>query len=149
MIEPAGAQWRAVYHGVIKNPPQGPHSAALLHLRRGLEALIASYQPDEGAIEGVFFCRNARTALTLGEARGVVLAVFADRGVPVFEYAPATIKRSLTGRGAAEKEQVGRMVVSMLNLEAEPSEDAADALATALCHVHAGLSRRLGQIHPV
>jgi crossover junction endodeoxyribonuclease RuvC len=149
ILEAAGSRLTALHVGLIVNPPTRVHSAALRHLRGELDGLIRMWSPAEAAIEGVFFCRNARTALALGEARGAILSLCAERDLPVYEYAPRLIKRSVTGRGAAGKDQVGGMVRAMLGLSGDVPEDAADALAVALCHVHAGLQRRLGSSKPI
>ena len=144
VVEESGRALRAVEYGVVVNPPPRSHSEALLALQRGLDEILARAAPDAVAIESPFFSRNARTAIALGEARGVVLAACAARGVPVHEYAPREVKRALTGRGAAEKDQVARMVSALLGLREAPEEDAADALAVAVCHCQSRTSRALG-----
>ena len=99
------------------------------------------------AVEGLFYCQNMKTALTLGQARGAVLLAAAEHGLQIFEYAPRRVKQSIVGHGGAQKLQVGKMVQRMLGLDDEPPEDAADALAVALCHAQSsrGLS---AQINP-
>lgn len=136
VIEDRGPGLAAVYYGVIRNPPSCRPSACLERLRAGLEEVLGSLRPDEAAVEGIFFCRNVRTAVQLGEARGIVLAACARAGVPVYEYSPRRVKQALVGVGSAHKEQVARMVVSLLGLREVPPEDAADALALAICHRH-------------
>ncbi len=129
--------------GVIE--PQQP---ATLERRLGeilseLSALVDEAQPDALAVEGVFAGKNARTALALGQARGVVLAVAGQRNLPVFEYAPATVKRAIAGSGSATKTQVSRMVRALCQLSATPRVDATDALAIAICHAfHSKLTTR-------
>lgn len=98
--------------------------------------VIDRTRPDAAAIEGVFFCKNIKTVLMLGEARGVVIAACAVRGIPVYEYAPRRVKQAVVGIGSAEKAQVAKMVMTLLALREEPQEDAADALAVAICHLH-------------
>jgi len=120
--------------GVIRCPDGWPHTRALRHLHDELAGWLQRHRPDALAIEGLFYCRNVRTAIALGEARGVVLMTAAAAGVPVFEYAPRSVKQAMVGSGGARKEQVAKMVVRMTGLDREPSEDAADALAVALCH---------------
>ncbi|MGQ9660780.1 MAG: crossover junction endodeoxyribonuclease RuvC, partial [Kiritimatiellia bacterium] len=88
------------------------------------------------AIEGGFYCKNVRTALLLGEARGVAIAACAAHGLPVYEYAPRRVKQAIVGFGAADKVQVRRMVARLLALSREPHEDEGDALALAICHLH-------------
>lgn len=113
-----------------------PVSRCLVHLQNELTALIEEMKPDVAAIEGIFYCRNVRTAVTLGQARGVVIAACAAAGLPTFEYAPRKVKLGMVGSGRASKDQVGQMVKTVLGLEAIPQEDAADALAIAYCHAN-------------
>jgi crossover junction endodeoxyribonuclease RuvC len=98
--------------------------------------MVARTRPDCAAVEGVFHCRNARTALVLGQARGVVMLTCAAAGLPVYEYAPRRVKQAVVGTGTAPKEQLSRMIAALLGLPEPPQEDAADALALAVCHVH-------------
>lgn len=114
-----------------------------------MDALLERWKPAEVAIEGVFYCKNPRTALSLGEARGAILCLMAERGIPVFEYPPATVKMSVAGRGSADKKAVQRMVCALLGIREALPDDASDALAVALCHAHAGLARRLGESRPM
>ncbi len=136
IVEARGAALAAVEFGIIRNAPALALSRCLLELQRGVAALIERAQPGAVAIEGVFFSRNVKTTLALGEARGAVIAACAAAGVPVFEYAPRRVKQALVGHGGAEKEQVRKMVMSILGLREEPQEDAADALALAVCHLN-------------
>ncbi|MBN1268821.1 MAG: crossover junction endodeoxyribonuclease RuvC [Kiritimatiellae bacterium] len=136
VIEVRGSSLAAVYQGLIRNPPDRPHSKCLENLQAGIEDVIRRAGPREAAVEGIFYCKNVRTAVVLGEARGVVLAACARAGLPVFEYPPKRVKQSLVGVGSAQKDQVARMVMSLLNLKERPAEDAADALAIAICHLH-------------
>ncbi len=107
--------------------------------------IVAEFRPDIVAIETVFMARNAGSALKLGQARSAALCATFAFGVEVFEYAPREIKQAVVGTGAASKEQVQHMVVSMLQLNATPAEDASDALAAAICHGHQRvLQARLG-----
>lgn len=98
--------------------------------------IVSLYRPDVVAIETVFVHRNAGSALKLGHARSAALCATFESDVEVFEYAPREIKQAVVGNGSATKDQVQHMVVSLLDLDGEPSSDAADALATALCHGH-------------
>jgi crossover junction endodeoxyribonuclease RuvC len=100
----------------------------------GITELVATHQPDEMSIEKVFMHRNADSALKLGQARGAAICAVITNEVPVHEYTPAEIKQSVVGKGNAGKEQVQHMVRVLLNLPGNPQEDAADALAAALCH---------------
>lgn len=136
VVESAGHALKLVEQGTIRIPQGRPLSDCLATLDRQLHAILQRARPDAASIEGIFFCKNVKTAVILGEARGVVIARCADAGVPVFEYPPRRVKQAIVGHGAAGKQQVGRMVVRLLALEAEPQEDAADALAIAICHAH-------------
>jgi crossover junction endodeoxyribonuclease RuvC len=122
--------------GVIKTPAAHPHTECLRRLDAGITELIEEHHPDAVAIEGIFYCKNVRTAMILGQARGVVLAAAARAGVAVYEYAPRDIKLALSGFGGASKDQVAKMITTLLKLKQIPQEDAADALAIALCHLH-------------
>ncbi len=123
--------------GVVRLPARRPFADRLCFLRREFDALLVRLRPTEAAVESPFHGANARAALQLAHARGVVLAGLGGAGVPVSEYAPATVKKSVVGVGKAEKTQVQAMVRRMLGSEAEPSGslDATDALAVALCHL--------------
>ena len=108
-----------------------------------LTALIGLHEPDCVAIEDVFFSANAKSALKLGQVRGVALLAAATCGMPVAEYAPLSVKSSVVGYGLAQKEQVQFMVTRLLGLETAPeSADAADALAIAICHIHSAETQR-------
>jgi len=136
IVEALGNRLKCIEHGVIKAPRTIPLSECLHKLGTGIAGFIERSKPDAVAIEGVFFCKNVKTVLMLGEARGVVIAACAARGIPVYEYAPRRVKQAIVGFGGAEKEQVARMLMSMLALQEKPQEDAADALAIAICHLH-------------
>ena len=135
LIEVAGAKSRCITHDVIRLG-EAPLPERLLRLMQRLRALITEYRPDEVAMEQVFVRRNVASALVLGQARGVAICSVAEAGLPLHEYAPASIKQAIAGSGRAEKPQIQHMVKVLLNLSAKPQEDAADALACALCHAH-------------
>ena len=101
-----------------------------------LRDIMQEFQPDEVAIEQVFVHKNVASALKLGQARGAILAAVVQSQVPVFEYAPRMVKQAVVGRGGASKAQIQHMVHALLNLSKKPQEDAADALAVALCHTY-------------
>lgn len=103
-------------------------------LYEGMREKIATYSPDEVGVESLFFAMNARSALVLGHARGVAILAAVRAGLPVFEYSPSQIKQAVCGYGRAEKAQVARMVMAILNLPEVAQSDAADALACAICH---------------
>ena len=111
---------------------------------QSVSEIVAEYRPGVVAIESVFVSKNAGSALKLGHARSAAICATFDHDVEVFEYAPREIKKAVVGNGGASKEQVQHMVVAMLNLQGTPAPDAADALATALCHGHrCGLADRI------
>jgi len=103
---------------------------------RDLSDLIQQYQPDELAIEQVFMHRNADSALKLGQARGAAICAAVNQSLAINEYSPREIKQAVVGKGSADKSQVQHMIKVILNLQGEPQEDAADALAVAVCHAH-------------
>lgn len=134
VIEQQGTRVCARHWEVVKIGPKAPHSECLRMIRERMDAVIAAHKPEAAAMEGGFFCKNVKVAMILGEVRGVAIACCAMAGVAVFEYSPRTAKQNITGWGAAPKEQVARMVVSVLGLAEAPPPDATDALALALCH---------------
>ncbi len=130
--------------GVIQTPAAMPMAQRLLEIHRQLSALIGEVRPDVLAVEELFFKRNVTTALTVGQARGVVLLAAAQAGVPVCEYTPAEVKQALVGYGSADKAQIQEMVRLMLRLTEIPRpDDAADAVAVAICHLHSQRLHRL------
>ena len=135
VIEVIGARSTCIAHDVIRLR-EDDLPLRLLELQQRLRAVIAEFRPDEVAMEQVFVRKNVASALILGQARGVALCTVAEAGLPVHEYAPASIKQAIVGSGRAEKPQVQHMIRMLLNLAAVPAEDAADALACALCHAH-------------
>jgi crossover junction endodeoxyribonuclease RuvC len=149
VIDSAGPRIAPVAYGVIQTPAKAPHSACLARLHDGIREAIRSHAPAAAAIEGIFFSKNIRTAVLLGEARGVAIAACASAGLPVYEYAPRSVKQSLVGYGGAHKGQVSKMVMNILGLRETPPEDAADALAIAICHVQSKTSRLLKQTEPI
>lgn len=138
VVEARGNAYAVRCFSTVKVPFSWPHTKCLQHIYTRVRELIARENPDAAAVEGIFYCKNVRTAMTLGQARGVVLAACASASVPVFEYAPRTIKQSVVGFGSAHKDQVVHMVSRMLGLAEPPSNDEADALALAICHLQAG-----------
>ena len=144
-VDVEGSRHRLVACGAITTPAASLPEK-LLAIHTGLAALIAECRPECVAIENVFYATNARSALTLGHARGVAMLAAVEAGLVVAEYAPAEVKRAVVGYGRAEKQQVQQMVKLLLGLVAPPTpHDAADALAVALCHAHAtALPSRLG-----
>lgn len=130
--------------GVIQTTTSEPMPDRLLRLHDGLLAVIEEHRPDVMAVEQLFFARNVTNALAVGQARGVVLLAAARHGIPVFEYKPSEVKLAVAGHGNADKQQMQTMVQLVLGLDTIPRpDDAADALAVAVCHVY---SSRLGRI---
>ena len=136
IIEVRGHELRVVAYGRIHNRPAELHSQCLWNIFEEVSALIEKHQPACAAIEGVFFAKNAKTAMVLGQARGAVLGACAKASIPVYEHSPRRVKQALTGNGGAQKDQVAKMVMQLLQLEEQPQEDAADALAVAITHYH-------------
>jgi len=132
-----GERLEPVAYGAITTLAGSPLPLRLQHLYRELRLLIQTYQPAQAAVEELFFARNARTALSVGHARGVILLALTDASLPTYEYTPLQVKQALTGYGRASKEQMQQMVRLLLSLESIPQpDDVADALAVAICHAH-------------
>jgi crossover junction endodeoxyribonuclease RuvC len=128
----------AVKFGVIQTYPHVDMPQRLLELHRSLNEILLLHRPESGAVEKLFFQRNVRTALSVGQARGVALLALAEQKLPVAEYSPLEVKQAVAGYGGADKNQVQQMVRALLGLEDVPRpDDAADALAVAICHLHA------------
>lgn len=135
---------QAVAYGVVTTCAKDTLPERLQQLYKELSTLLQTHRPDEGAVEELFFSRNVRTAMSVGQARGVVLLAMADAGLPVTDYTPLTIKQAVSGFGGADKAQMQTMVRMLLRLESLPRpDDAADALAVAICHLH---SARLNRV---
>jgi len=128
---------QAVDHGVILTPADMPMAQRLALLYGKLNEILVLHHPDSSAVEKLFFQRNVKTAITVGQGRGVVLLALAQADVPVAEYTPLEVKQAVAGYGGADKRQVQEMVRVLLDLEEIPKpDDAADALAVAICHLH-------------
>jgi len=137
VVEGEGDSLSLTTYGAITTPANQPLAQRLQHIYRELQALIAEWDPDSAAVEELFFSKNARTALSVGHARGVTLLALTEAGLPVQEYKPAEIKQAVAGYGNAPKQQVQGMVQLLLGLDEIPRpDDAADALAVAICHFH-------------
>ena len=144
VVSAAAATMSAVDAGVIEAPPGDPVEARLMRIHDALSELLIRHRPVAVALEHVYFGKNVRSAIAVGQARGVALLVAAQRGVPCFDYTPQAVKMSVCGSGAATKEQVKRMVGALLGLPAPPESDhAADALAAAICHASHARSARV------
>jgi crossover junction endodeoxyribonuclease RuvC len=133
LIEAEGSRTRYITSGIIRLPDKSlPERLKVIF--ESISQIVAEYHPDEMAIEDVFFARDPRAALKLGQARGAAIVAGATAGLVVSEYAARAVKQSVVGSGAASKEQVQHMVKQLLKLPGVPAEDAADGLAVALCH---------------
>jgi len=129
--------YRVIDFGSVRPPSHLDSVQTYLALFNALDSLLAKYAPDYVVLESQFVYKNVRSAMKLGKAQAVAALAAARRGIPVFEYAPKQAKRAVVGNGAASKEQVQKMLQLLLSLPALPEpEDAADALALALCHAH-------------
>lgn len=147
VVDESGGTLRAVAHGALTTPAGSAAALRLLTLHEGLGELLRSYRPDAAAVEELFFSRNVTTALAVGQARGVVLLALAQAGLPIYEYKPREIKQAVAGYGGADKRQMQEMVRMTLHLDAIPRpDDAADALAVAMCHAYtAPMLRRIAE----
>ena len=132
-----GGDLQAVTFGVIVTPPHTLAHERLLMLYDDLKELLSAHHPDSCAVERLFFQRNVSTAMGVGQARGVVLLALAQAGIDVAEYTPNEVKQAVAGYGSADKHQVQEMVRTLLQLPEIPKpDDAADALAIAITHLH-------------
>jgi len=145
-LEAHGDAWQVLTYGVIRTPKDRSLPQRLARLYDAVRDLLTRYRPREAAVEELFFQRNVRTAFQVGQARGVLLLALAQEGIPVAEYPPNVVKQTLTGYGNAPKVQIQRMVQALLQLPDLPRpDDAADALAVALCHArHRWVHERAG-----
>jgi crossover junction endodeoxyribonuclease RuvC len=135
VVRAAGTSITAVDGGVIDAPSGAPQEQRLSVIHDALEELIDWHEPAALALEELYFGKNVRSALAVGQARGVVLLAAAQKGIPCFDYTPQAVKMSVCGTGGASKRQVQEMVATLLSLPGVPqSEHAADALAAAICH---------------
>jgi crossover junction endodeoxyribonuclease RuvC len=135
VVRVAGARMSVVDGGVIEVPPGEPTESRLAEIHDELAELISWHEPVAVALEDLYFGKNVRSAIAVGQARGVALLAAAKNGVRCFDYTPQTVKMAVCGSGAATKDQVQRMVGSLLGLPQPPEPDhTADALAVAICH---------------
>jgi crossover junction endodeoxyribonuclease RuvC len=148
LLEGDSRSARRISSGVIRPSRRAPLSDRLKEIHLQLRSLLEQTPPDILVIESTFLHRNVKTALALGQARGVILLAASLTGTPVTEYSASEIKRSAVGYGAASKEQVGLMMTRILGLPNAPAEDEADALAAAWCHLsRAGMPALAGGTH--
>ena len=136
IVEKEGNHLRHVLHGEIKSKKDSQLSAMLISIYQQLSSVITQTAPQAIALENIFYGKNVRSLIKQAQVRGVVIFSGADQDIPVFEYSPLEVKKAVVGYGRAEKRQVQIMVKAILKLPALPPADAADALATAICHAN-------------
>ncbi|NWL87728.1 MULTISPECIES: crossover junction endodeoxyribonuclease RuvC [unclassified Paenibacillus] len=147
-IDKEGSKCTPVQYGCIETKAHTPEEDRLLYVYEGMVQLIEKYQPDAVALEKLFFNRNVTTAMTVAQARGVLVLAAVQKGLPVAEYTPMQVKQAIVGYGKAEKRQVQEMTRMFLKLKAIPKpDDVADALAVAICHAHSyTLNSKLNEV---
>jgi crossover junction endodeoxyribonuclease RuvC len=148
-IDKMGHKLVPVQYGSIQTEAHTDTSERLMIIYDAIGQLIDKYKPDAVAIEKLFFNRNVTTALTVGQARGVLMLAAVQKGLPIAEYTPLQVKQAIVGYGKAEKKQVQEMVRMFLHLQAVPKpDDVADALAIAICHAHSAvLQSKINEVH--
>ncbi|WIV18457.1 crossover junction endodeoxyribonuclease RuvC [Paenibacillus polygoni] len=147
-IDKTGSKLTPVQYGCIQTEAHTPDEERLLHVYEAMLQLIDKYKPDAVALEKLFFNRNVTTAMSVSQARGVLILAAIQRGLPIAEYTPMQVKQAIVGYGKAEKRQVQEMVKMYLKLQAIPKpDDVADALAVAICHAHSyTLNSKLNEV---
>ncbi len=139
VVEGKGTRLTHIAHGVISTPAHTPFAARLRTIHEEAERLIREYRPEAVAVEKLYFSRNVTTGISVAQSRGVIALAAEQAGLLIGEYSPLEVKNSVVGYGKATKQQVQNMIKILLNLDAVPRpDDAADALALAICQVHAG-----------
>jgi crossover junction endodeoxyribonuclease RuvC len=140
VVEGRGSRLKHVAHGAIITPPDRSFSARLKMIHDEVTGLLGQYQPEAVAIERLFFKQNVTTGIQVAQARGVIALAAEQAGLPIGEFSPTEAKTALTGYGKADKRQMQEMIKLLLNLDAVPRpDDAADALALAICQLQTGL----------
>lgn len=147
-IDKQGSKCTPVQYGCIQTEAHTPEEERLLNVYEAMVQLIDKYQPDAVALEKLFFNRNVTTAMSVGQARGVLVLAAVQKGLPVSEYTPMQVKQAIVGYGKAEKRQVQEMTRMYLKLQKIPKpDDVADALAVAICHAHSyTLNSKLNEV---
>ena len=141
VVDSNGGTQRMVQYGAINTPANTPLAARLVQIEQDLMELLQQFKPDEVAIEELFFSKNITTGIAVAHARGVILATVEKAGIPLYEYTPMQVKQAVVGYGLAEKNQVMDMTKRLLKLRSVPKpDDAADALAIAICHARSATS---------
>lgn len=137
IIDYVGNKFRLIASGAIKTPAGMSFPLRLSEIYTDLNHIIDEYQPDAVSVEELFFNNNAKTAINVAQARGVILVACCQRGIPTYEYTPLQVKQAVVGYGRADKIQVQKMVKTILNVEALPKlDDTTDSMAMAICHAH-------------
>lgn len=145
VVEGDGNHLQMVAGGVITTPAGMPLPGRLQTIYRELTAIIVQWQPETAGLEELFFSKNAKTALAVGHGRGAAMLALANANLAITEYKPLEVKQAITGHGGADKQQMQQMVKLLLGLDDIPRpDDAADALAVAICHLHSIRLRQLG-----
>ena len=141
VVDSEGGTQRMVQYGAINTPANTPLATRLVQIEQDLMELLQQFKPDEVAIEELFFSKNITTGIAVAHARGVILATVEKAGIPLYEYTPMQVKQAVVGYGLAEKNQVMDMTKRLLKLRSVPKpDDAADALAIAICHARSATS---------
>lgn len=141
VVDSEGGTQRMVQYGAINTPANTPLAARLVQIEQDLMELLQQFKPNEVAIEELFFSKNITTGIAVAHARGVILATVEKAGIPLYEYTPMQVKQAVVGYGLAEKNQVMDMTKRLLKLRSVPKpDDAADALAIAICHARSATS---------
>ena len=150
LVRAVNDEYMLVAYGAISTPSNLPLAQRLRQIYTELSTLLTQHHPDAAAVEKLFFSKNVRTALAVGHARGVVLLAAAQADVPVFEYTPNEVKQAIVGYGGADKNQMQQMVRMLLHLDFVPEpDDAADAVAIAICHLQSARLREMIQAQDV
>ena len=135
VLEGDAAKPTVLTYDVITIPRKIPQSAALAAVKTHLANVIAKFEPDEVAVEGIIYVQSHRTAISMGAARAATMIAAADQGLPIYEYSPKKVKSAVVGQGTASKDQVAFMIRALLGLSETPPPDAADALAIGMAHL--------------
>ncbi len=147
VIQYKSNNFKVLEYGAITTEPRDSFPSRLKILYDELTAILEKYNPDAVAIEELFFNKNVKTAINVGQARGVQLLAAINKGLDIYEYTPLQVKQGVVGYGRADKKQVQEMVKLLLNLKTVPKpDDVADALAVAICHAHSGIFKDVFKI---